>query len=116
MTICERMFVEINQKNISQKQFAINIGSTEKTVSAWKKRNSDPPACLIPAIADELNITIDYLLTGKGKKSAPELTEEERKYLELYNRLSPFDKGRIIDRMETMYEAYTPEEKEKRSG
>ena len=65
MTITERIFVVLAQKKLSQKEFAKRIEVNEKTVSAWKKNNSLPPVDKISKISDCLEVTIDYLLTGK---------------------------------------------------
>lgn len=67
MTITERIFVLLSQKDIKQKQFAELINVNEKTVSAWKKNNSLPPLNKISNISDVLGVSIDFLLTGKEK-------------------------------------------------
>ena len=67
MTITERIFVALAQKQLSQKEFAKRIEVNEKTVSAWKKNNSLPPVDKISKISDCLEVTVDYLLTGKER-------------------------------------------------
>lgn len=67
MTITERIFVILAQKGLSQKEFAKKIEVNEKTVSAWKKNNSLPPADKISIISDYLEVSVDYLLTGEEK-------------------------------------------------
>lgn len=67
MSITERIFVELSQKSISQKDFAKKIGVNEKTVSAWKNNNSLPPADKLPIISEVLGLSLDYLITGQEK-------------------------------------------------
>lgn len=65
MTITERIFGELSQRNISQKEFALKINVNEKTVSAWKKHNSLPPADKLLEISNFLDISLIYLITGE---------------------------------------------------
>ena len=65
MTITERIFYVLSEKGLSQKEFAQSIGVNEKTVSAWKKNNSLPPADKLSEISDYLNISVNYLLSGE---------------------------------------------------
>ncbi len=96
MTITERIFVELSQKNIAQKDFATKINVNEKTVSAWKRNNSLPPADKLSNISDCLGVSLDYLLTGKerGAKVSENITERE--LLESYRKLSDFEKGEVL--------------------
>ena len=66
MQITQRIFeILLNPINKrSQTEFASHLGISGKTVGAWKTRNSDPPAKYIPAIADFLGVSIEWLLTG----------------------------------------------------
>lgn len=96
MTITERIFIELCQKNIAQKDFAAQIDVNEKTVSAWKRNNSLPPADKLSNISDCLGVSLDYLLTGEEKE--PELPENipEQELLENYRKLSDFEKGEVL--------------------
>lgn len=94
MTITERIFVELSQKNISQKDFAAKINVNEKTVSAWKKNNSLPPSDKISEISDCLGVTLDYLITGQEKGKVLKLHKYRWNFSEsteadkLYNKVS----------------------------
>lgn len=76
MTITERIFIILEQKKISQKEFAKEIDVNEKTVSAWKKNNSLPPVDKISKISDCLGVTTDYLLDGE-EKTRPEINLQD---------------------------------------
>lgn len=100
VTITERIFVELSQRNITQKDFANNIDVNEKTVSAWKKNNSLPPADKLSNISDCLGISLDFLLTGEEKK--PSLSEDKVRLLEMYDMLTDMEKGEILGELKQM--------------
>ena len=45
-------------------------------------------------------------------QACPRLTGEEQECLQKFKNLSPIDRGRIMERMETMLNSYAPEQKE----
>lgn len=108
MTITERIFIELSQKNIGQKEFAQRINANEKTVSAWKKNNSLPPADKLTDISNCLGVSLDYLLTGKENTvvspAAIPLSGEEQSLLDSFNRLSEKGKGQVIERIKVIEE------------
>lgn len=110
MTITERIFSEIQQKHINQKEFARQIGVNEKTFSSWKVKNTLPAADKISIISDLLGVSTDYLLTGKEKSSITEqtakelLSSDEQELMELYKSLSEKDKIRVIERARALYD------------
>ena len=110
MTITERIFSEIQQKHINQKEFARQIGVNEKTFSSWKVKNTLPAADKISIISDLLGVSTDYLLTGKEKSPNAEqtakeqLTADERELVELYKSLSEKDKIRVTERARALYD------------
>ena len=103
MTITERIFVILAQKGLSQKEFAKMIEVNEKTVTAWKKNNSLPPADKLSKISECLGVSFDYLLTGK-EYSGNALTENERELLEYFGKLTERQQIKLIVRAEDMAE------------
>lgn len=92
----------------------IECGGAIGSINGWKK-GSFPNSEILLKLSLRLNTTTDYLLTGKEEKeksSESELTETELEMLEKFNRLMEIDKGRILDRMETILNSYSPEHKE----
>lgn len=104
MTITERIFVELLQKNIAQKDFAMKIDVNEKTVSAWKRNNSLPPADKLSKISDCLGVSLEYLITGKEER--PSLPEDEQKLIDQYNRLPQAEKIKLVARAEAIADVY----------
>ncbi|WP_206460388.1 helix-turn-helix domain-containing protein [Anaerovorax sp. IOR16] len=60
-----RIFNTLVNKKLKAKDMAAFIGTTEGVVSAWKKRGTDPKAIYVKKIAEFLEVSEDYLLTGK---------------------------------------------------
>lgn len=110
MTITERIFVELSQKNIAQKDFATEIDVNEKTVSAWKRNNSLPPADKLSKISDCLGVSLEYLITGKEK--SPSLPEDELELLTHYKKIPEKEKIKLISRAETIADIYKEQVKE----
>ena len=117
MTITERIFVGLAQKKISQKEFAKRIEVNEKTVSAWKKNNSLPPADKISKISDCLGVTVNYLLTGEEEKPViqqsqnfQQINSREKELLEYFRELSNEEQIRLIARAEVLAEQAKLEE------
>lgn len=111
MTISQRIFLLLKEKNLKQKDLAIQTGISPSAVSDWKKKGTNPAAESLSVIADFLGVSIEFLCTGK-ERSATILSDEEQECLEKFSKLKSIDKGRILDRMETLYDSYSPEEKE----
>lgn len=109
MSIINKIVQLCKEKGITQQVLCNRLGITSGTFSTWKSRDTDPPAKYISRICELLGVSADYLLTGKEKSSSPELTEEEHKCLEVFNRLEPEDKIRFIAKMEQRYEDYSSE-------
>lgn len=81
----------------------LNISTSKLT--AWKNGSMPNSSLLIP-ISDCLGVSVDYLLTGKEKSSpSDKLTDDERKLLTYYKKLSDIDKGIVIGRAEQLAES-----------
>lgn len=53
---------------LTQAALAEKLGVSDKTVSKWENGGCYPDITLLPAIADEFGVTLDYLLRGEGRK------------------------------------------------
>ena len=71
MDTAERIFQLLDKSGMEQKKFAELIGSTDKIVSKWRKSGLKSYRKYLPQIAEVLNTTVDYLLSGDEKKPAP---------------------------------------------
>lgn len=99
--------------------FVINVlGLSSSKVTAWKQ-GSIPKIEILQQIADYFQVTVGFLFDGKEnlleckeKSSKSELSDLERECLKKFNKLEDIDKGRILDRMDTIFDGYSPEQKE----
>ena len=71
MDTAERIFQLLAKSGMEQKKFAELIGSTDKIVSKWRTSGLKSYRKYLPQIAEVLNTTVDYLLSGDEKKPAP---------------------------------------------
>lgn len=64
MTITERMFTIMENKNFKSVELAAVIGINTSVISTWKKRNNNPPAEYLFRICEFLDVSLSYLVTG----------------------------------------------------
>lgn len=104
MTICERLFDEIEKRGLTAYALSkhLEIGTT--TTTNWKQRKTDPPAKYIAPICEFLGCSLEYLLTGQEAKKAPapEISENGREMLELFEQLPDRDQLLLIGRLREM--------------
>lgn len=56
---------ERNAKGYTQKQLSELLGISDKTISKWECGNGFPKASLLLSLCNELEITVNELLTGE---------------------------------------------------
>lgn len=90
MDAVDRLFALIDSQFPEQKDFAAQLGITPSIVSEWRRGKSESftKQKYIGKIAEVLNTTTEYILTGKEESPPPEgderpecwdlLTREER--------------------------------------
>ena len=74
MTIRDRIFQKLTEREMTQKEFAKRTGIPETTVSDWKKKKTNPTAEKILIICKVLDVTPEWLLSGvetHGTRSNP---------------------------------------------
>jgi len=66
------------EKQMTQKTLADNLGVTDRAISKWENGRGLPDLSLIKSLCDELNITINELLSGErlNKKQYQDKLEE----------------------------------------
>lgn len=112
MTISQRIFALLREKNLSQKELSKYTGISPAAISSWKSKGTNPSSDKIVKISEFLNVDVYYLLTGENPPASDlQVAEEsgyhaslsdpdERLLLQLFRKLSPMDKGRIIGQLE----------------
>ena len=108
MTICERLFHELDARNLTAYALSKFIGVNTTTTTNWKQRGTDPPAKYIAPICDFLGCSMSYFLTGSDtepettKAPAPGLSENGREMLELYEKLPEREQVLLLGRLQEM--------------
>ena len=76
----------IEKKGVTKKDFAAKIGITQQAIYDWKKRQTIPSADIAVKIANYLNTSVEYLVTGSEPgiktKIPKDLQEIINKYAE----------------------------------
>lgn len=63
-TTVDRIFSLLEKRGIEQKEFARLIGTSDKTVSAWKTGRAKSYTKYLSQIAEALGTTVNYLING----------------------------------------------------
>lgn len=114
-TILNIIVENISKKGLKEKQCLTKCGINASFLSEWRSGKIKKPAYdKILKLSAFLDIDLNFLFFGYKKANlAPELTKIELECLDKFNVLTEMDKGRILDRMQTMYEAYDLKDKGK---
>jgi len=134
VSISERILTTLQQQGKKQKDLADFLGIRAGAISDWKNKGVTPSPVLLPKIAEFLNETIDYLLTGaddkgnlshnsiingnknttlivqNGEHHKRLLGEQESELLRIFNKLSIKRKAALL------LAAYEHEDQEKNEG
>ena len=69
MTVGQRIFELLKQRNMTQKEFSERTGIATTTISDWRKKNTNPSSDKILLICAALEVTPEYLLSGVSEDS-----------------------------------------------
>lgn len=110
MDIVQNITNVIDKTPITLTEIERQCGFPKSSIRKWSE--NIPSISKVAKVAELLNVSLDILYYGKEKSSSSELKNEELELLEKFNKLLDIDKGRILDRMESIFESYSPEQKE----
>ena len=111
MEVIERIYKTLGEKEKTAYELCVKLGISTSTMSTWKARTNDPPARYMKTIADFLDVSLDYILTGQEAPARKTTSPEEDELLELFRLLPPDKKQRYLGRLENEVENYTKEQK-----
>lgn len=90
MNISQRIIWELDRQGKKQKDLSAFTGISTSAISAWNKNNSQPASEKLSLIADFLEVSLEYLITGQEECKMPKLhryrwdfmedTEEDKFY------------------------------------
>ena len=100
MEIIERISELLAERDKTAIELCKILDIQASTMSTWKARKKDPPARYMPAIANYLCVSLDYLLTGKERpvvveqstasepvSPEPQLSAMDQELLDLFHEL-----------------------------
>lgn len=102
MTISERLFSIMKEKNISMPELSRLTGISRHTIFDWQKKNTNPGADKIMVICEALQITPEELLTGECGNATIEhdtfvsMDGTEIELVKEYQELSDAKKKRLL--------------------
>jgi len=92
--ILGRMEQERLSRGWSEYQLAENSGLTQSTISTWRRKNLQPNVASIEKICNGLGITLAQFFS----ESEPDnLSEEQKRILGLWSKLSPKQRSVVAD-------------------
>lgn len=89
-------------KGLKISTIVAECGGALGSISGWKK-GAVPNSSIVVSLAMRLNVSTDYLLTGK-EFSGQSLTENEKELLENFNKLTERQQLKLIVKAEDMVE------------
>lgn len=102
------------EKEWTQKQLGDKLGVKDNTISGWENGKSEPLQDQLFMMAQLFGISINDLFPPTTNSQT--LNEEEQNLIKSYRSLEPIDRGRLLERLQTLTEQdkYTAKaEKEK---
>lgn len=114
MLISERIYNIMEERGISQIEFAKKTGISQSTVSDWRRKGTNPSADKIMVICDVLDISPYELLKDTDSKNKKKyqgsdfiyLDKNSKEYqmIEVFQKIDEDKKNRLIDYMLTLKE------------
>lgn len=74
----------IEKKGVTKKDFAAKIGITQQAIYDWKKRQTIPSADIAVKIANYLNTSVEYLVTGSEPGIKTKIPEDLQEIINKY--------------------------------
>lgn len=100
MTITERLFQTIKQKNIKQAELAEALNIKPQIINNWKSRGTTPPMEYLPLICDALDVSWEWLVTGENSRET--YTREEKYLVSKYRDANNSGKTKILEYAQDM--------------
>ena len=112
MTISEKIFALLEQKQLSQKEFSEKTEISQSTISDWKRKRTNPSSDKILKICEVLQVS-PYELLAEDDSVSSEITADhnivlnknEIILLENYRNFSSRQKERLLGYLEALRES-----------
>ena len=81
----------LDEKGLKNADVARATGISNMTLSDWKRGKSIPKSDKMRKIAEYLNVSVDYLMTGKDGAFTKEIAETDAKHLFMNKQIKEYD-------------------------
>ena len=81
MAFMNNVLNELEKNNKTQKELCNSIGVSINTFRGWASKNVQPPVDIAYKISQELNISLEQLVSGKPEHPAEKKLNEVKKQL-----------------------------------
>ena len=102
MEFGDKLLLILNEKEISQKDFAALLNIAPTTLNGYIKNKRQPDFKLVKRMAFSLNVSIDYLLDYNNSRLDMDITElsliDKLRKMDLRERKIVFDLVNLIDK------------------
>jgi len=95
--------VKVRKKVCTQYQLAELIGISQQEISRYERGEVKAPINYIKDVAEICNVSVDYIL-GLSRNTSDMMSKEDFELLEIYDRLTPENKAKLMERAETLLE------------
>jgi len=103
----ENLRSELDYQDMIVKELSEKTGINKRTLDNYLTgHKSIPSADIAVKIAKALNVTVEYLVTGKDTHKESMVPPQARKLLELFSILDERDKQTVINLVESLSERY----------
>ena len=97
-----RLKVLRKQKNWAQKELAAKVGVRFQQLNKYESGLNIPPADMLIKLADALDVTVDFLLTGNPIEDSPLTSTRLFKRFQVLERLAADDQELVIKVIDAM--------------
>lgn len=103
----ERVKSELSYKGWILKELAAQTGISKRTLDSYlDSREVMPSADQAVKIAKALQVTVEYLVTGKDSHKEAPMSPDARKLMELFSILDERDKQTVMNLVESLSDRY----------
>ncbi len=102
-SMSERLKELRNEKGVSQKEVARSLKTTDVTIGRYENGDREPKGDMLYSLAKYYDVSVDYILGySDNKKPLTDLSEKQKKAIELANQLTDEEFNNIINLINSM--------------
>ena len=102
MTFGEKFKQTLDQREITQKRFAMKMNVSESAISDYVNDRRQPNILLVREFAKELGVSVDYLLDYVPRSEKVALSPDEETMLTMYRALPKEQQSSLISLLEIL--------------